>query len=160
MCAAQGSFERSRRIAEANLEEAIRSGDEAVAAIELSNIGRYCVEMSDVGAARQYITTALSTSRARGWKLPTARLLSLVGMLEIREYGIDGTAPLEDACVELDRLGMDGEWAETRLTIAEELLKADPSADVRHFCQEAYLRATSLGRFVLAERALKLLESR
>jgi hypothetical protein len=54
---------------------------------------------------------------------------------------------------------MDGDWAEARLEIAEELLKTVPSTDVRHFCGAAYVRATLVGRFALAERALKQLDS-
>jgi tetratricopeptide (TPR) repeat protein len=155
-----GKADRSRQIAQVSLEEAIRSGDEMVMTMETGNMGAYCVDTRDSPAARWYLGRALAMTKARGWKIRTAQLLSQLGRLEIRERGIDGIAIAEKACVDLDRLGMDGDWAEARLEIAEELLNIDPGIDVRHFCRQAYARALSRGRLALAERALKLLESR
>jgi tetratricopeptide (TPR) repeat protein len=155
-----GKSDRSRQIAEASLEEAIRSGDETVIMIETSNIGIYCVDTGDAPAARWYLGRALSMTQARGWKIRTAELLSQLGTLEIRERGIDGIAISEKACLALDQLGMDGDWAEARLEIAEELLKIDPDTDVRSLCRQAYARALSCGRLALVGRALELMDGR
>ena len=156
--AAAQKYDDARRLARAGLDDAISLNDRMVIAMETGNIGLYLLEGGDSVGARIYLNRALAAYRTLGWRARSAQMLALLGRLEIRERGVDGLDMIERACLELNRLGVSGDWAEARLEIAEELLRIDPGAHVRRFCQGAYTRALSLGRSALAERALRLLE--
>jgi tetratricopeptide (TPR) repeat protein len=156
--AVAGEHDTARQLAQASLADAIESGDHTIAVIETANIGIHWLEIGDDEAARQFLQRGLRAYRLLRWRSQSAHMLALLGRLEIRHRGLDGLALVSEACRELDALDLSGDWAETRLETAEELLKVDSHADVEEFCYEAYTRAVSLGRSILAQRALDLLE--
>jgi hypothetical protein len=151
------SFDESCRLARIGLNEAIQLGDRTFAAMEMGNLGSFCLEAGDITAARRHLTAALTLYRTLGWKTSAALTLSVLGRLELRDRGLEGMNLIEQACTELDRLGASGEWAETRLEIAEELMSIG-AGRIGRYCEEAFTRAISIGRIALAERALRLLE--
>lgn len=159
LCYSLGRYETAIQIYHAILAEAAREGDQQLVAMEIGNIGLAYLRLGDVKAARSYLDRARDLYSALGMVVQRTKMHTSLGQLAMREQGMAGLAVLNEACLELDRNGMTGEWAFARLAMAEEILRIDSNADVTGLCREAHTRALSLGMHEVAANALLLLDT-
>jgi tetratricopeptide (TPR) repeat protein len=151
-------FDEARALFNRGLDSAAKSGDHKSVAHHLQNIGATFAVMGDAEAARLYLNRAGELCASLSLRMSLAKILEALGCLDITERGVDGRRRLDEATAEFERLGMDSDWVDSRVDLAEALVAVDPSADVTGICQEAYERAIALGLDSYAERALALLE--
>ncbi len=157
-CLGLRRFDDARALFTAGLESDAKSGDRELMAYHLMNIGATFAMMGDGETARHYLHRGDELCASLGWRTGRARILEALGRLDITERGVDGRPRLDEATAEFERLGMESDWVDSRVHLAEALVAVDRTADVNEICREAYERAIALGLDELAQRALTLLE--